>query len=523
MAVGVLAALAVAGLLSWYRASPGSRGSTSPTAPHEVSLAVLPFADLSAARDQDYLSEGMADEIINQLAQLPSLRLVGLRSSLTFKGHNEDLRSIGQKLGVDNLLDGTIRKEGTRLRIAAQLVRARDGTPLWSRAYDRELRDVFTLQEDIARDVAQALSVKLDVGPMSRAQGGTTNLDAYDRYLRWRQIFLAERHAVEDHRQRVHLLREAVQADSQFALAWCELAIELDGLASDLEDLPAEQGGSQAGALREEAAQARARVLQLAPESWMALRIRSELLANEKRWAESIEVARRILDSGPFTLERAYPYTNVIFAVGHINETIEIVDRVLRVEPLVMFPSRDQQWNLTAARRFEEAAAEYQRSKDFEGAHAMPDYIEFLRVVARESSSPAEIRAAYDRSMQSFKGRRNFLASLEPAVGDRAAMRALVRRLVAERAPRSQDLYGVADALGEPETALASLRAYFEGNEQVADFTRFWELWINPYSSIRTQPGFKDLLRKAGVVDYWRATGRWGDFCKPVGEDFECR
>ncbi len=375
LAAGVVAALTLVGVLILGDRSPPQGAAVAPA--RDVSLAVLPFADLSSARDQDYLSEGIADEIINQLAQVPELRLVGLRSTLSFKGRSDDLREIGEKLGVENLLDGTIRKEGERLRVTAQLLRARDGTPLWSKGYERELRDVFAVQDEIAREVARALSVKLDVGPMSRAQGGTTNLDAYDHYLKWRQMFIAERRGLEAHRLRVQLLREAVQFDPGFALAWGELADELEGLGENSEVLAEPFGGSQGSSLRAEAKRARARVLDLAPESWIALRIRSEQLANEKRWAESIAVAHRILETGPFTLERAYPYVNVLFAVGHLDEAIGMVDRMIRMEPLAMYPSRDQQWNLAGGRRYADAEAEFRRSLDLEGSHAEPDSVRF--------------------------------------------------------------------------------------------------------------------------------------------------
>ncbi len=521
---GLAATLILAGFLWLDRSPTTGNPAAMPPSVNEVSLAVLPFADLSPARDQEYLSEGMADEIINQLVQIPALRLVGLRSSLLFKGRNEDLRTIGEKLGVENLLDGTIRKDGDRLRVTAQLVRAREGTPLWSKAYDRDLRDVFAVQEEIARDVAQAMSVTLDVGPISRAEGGTTDLDAYDRYLKWRQLFLAERHGVENHRQRVQLLREAVQFDPQFSLAWGELADELDMLADDIEFLP-DQPGGRAATLREEARSARARALTLAPESWMALRIRSEQLANEKRWAESIEVARQILDTGPFTLDRAYPYINVIFAVGRIDETIELVERVIKIEPLVMFPSRDQQWNLTAGRRHREAEIEYQRSRDFEGAHSMPDFIAFLRALRLEPPDRAALKAAYGRFRSNLNASRqgSFLGEMGPLLDDPAALRALIRKVVEERQPRFDEAYNIADALDEPEVALASLRDFLQ-LAATWKFPKYWELWVMPYSNVRTLPGFKTLLREAGIVDYWRKTGNWGDFCKPVGaEDFECR
>jgi serine/threonine protein kinase/tetratricopeptide (TPR) repeat protein len=523
---GVAAALVVAGLLA-RRHSIVEAPAAATTSPLEVSLAVLPFADLSAARDQEYLSEGMADEIINQLAQVPGVRLVGLRSTLTFKGRNEDLRVIGEKLGVDNLLDGTIRTDGNRLRIATQLLRARDGTPLWSNVYDRELRDVFAVQEDIARDVAKALSVKLDVGPLNRAQGGTTHLDAYDRYLRWRQLFLAERVGIDNRRMRVQLLREAVQFDPRFALAWGELADELEILARNSENLADQVGGSQAASLRDESGRARARAQELAPTSWIAMRIRSEQLANEGRWAEAIEVSKQILDSGPFTLERAYPYTNVIFAVGRIDETIALVERVIRVEPLVMFPSRDQQWNLTSGRRYQEATSEYRRSRDFEGSHTMPEYVAFLRTLALGPSDDGDLRAAYQRYRQNIKspGRDVFYGELDAVLDDRDALRVFIRKVIDERRSGFENAYGVADAVGESEAALAALRAYLEQRAN-QDFARYWELWTTPYSNVRTLPGFRALLRDAGIVDYWRQSGQWGDFCKPTGpgpDDFECR
>ncbi len=190
-------------------------------------MAVLPFADLSQAHDQEYLGDGLAEEILNQLAQVPALRLVGRTSSFSFKGKNEDLRTIGAKLGVAHLLEGSVRKDGNQLRLTAQLVRADDGTHLWSKTYARELRDVFTVQDEIARDVAQALSVKLDAVTLNRAQGGTTNIDAYDRYLRWRRLFLSDTWDAEHDRQRVQLAREAVAFDPKFVLAWDALAISL--------------------------------------------------------------------------------------------------------------------------------------------------------------------------------------------------------------------------------------------------------------------------------------------------------
>ena len=522
LAAGVVAAAIIVGVLIRGHRSPPQVATIAPA--RDVSLAVLPFADLSSARDQEYLSEGIADEIINQLAQVPELRLVGLRSTLLFKGRGDDLRVIGEKLGVENLLDGTIRKEGERLRVTAQLLRARDGTPLWSKGYERDLRDVFAVQDEIARDVARALSVKLDVGPMSRAQGGTTNLDAYDHYLKWRQLFIAERHEVEDHRLRVQLLRQAVQFDPAFALAWGELADELEFLAGDSEVLAEQVGGSQAASLRAEAKRARSRVLDLAPVSWIALRVRSEQLADEKRWAESIAVAHRILETGPFTLERAYPYINVIYVVGHIDEAIEMVDRVIKIEPLAMYQSRDQQFNLTGGRRYAEAEAEFRRCLTLEGSLETPYAIAFIRTLALNPGDRTTLHERYKGFTRGFGpiAQDSYLAKLEPVLDDRPALRALIRKVIKERQPYFEFAGPIADALGESELALETLQVVMDRPN--LNFRKYWQPWIVPYSKIRTLPGFKRILIDGGLVNYWRTTGQWGDFCKPVGtEDFECR
>src|SRR5947208_3508474 len=124
------------------------------------SIAVLPFVNLSAQKEEEYFSDGMAEEILNALAQIDGLRVIGRTSSFSFKGRNEDLRIIGQKLGASNLLEGSVRKAGSRVRITAQLVEARGGSHLWSQSFDRELIDVFAVQEEIARSVVAALKIK---------------------------------------------------------------------------------------------------------------------------------------------------------------------------------------------------------------------------------------------------------------------------------------------------------------------------------------------------------------------------
>ena len=501
-----------------------SEPTASPAAPDaRPSLAVLPFVDLSQAKDQEYLGDGLAEEILNQLAQVPALRLVGRTSSFSFKGKDDDLRTIGSKLGVAHLLEGSVRKSGDRIRITAQLAAASDSSQLWSKTYDRNLTDVFAVQDEIARDVAQALSVKLDAVKLNTAQGGTTNVDAYDRYLRWRQLLFSEYYDEEHDRERVQLAREAVALDPGFVLGWDALATSLDALASEVDR-------EQSGRLREEAAQVRARIAGLAPDHWIVKRDRAYALWREGKWAEAIALTREIMEGGPMSYERAYPYTELIFSVGHLDETVAVIEQLKTIEPLAMFISRDLQYDYTAARRIDDAEAEYQRSLSLEGNDEQPTVLAFHRMLSRPDADPKALRDLHRQLAKTLDW--PFLLDLGGVLNDRDAMLAILREAAKDLAysgNRRAIVFQMetADALGDADLAVDALRRNLESVDGFAEgrmnHWAYWEIWTTPHSSIRAHPEFKRLLIQTGVADYWRQTGRWGDGCKPVGaDDFQC-
>jgi TolB-like protein len=508
--------------------APGATGPPkSPGAPEtRPSLAVLPFVDLSQAKDQEYLGDGLAEEIINQLTQVPGLRLVGRTSSFSFKGKDDDLRTIGSKLGVAHLLDGSVRKSGDRIRITAQLVAASDSSQLWSKTYDRNLTDVFAIQDEIARDVARALSVKLDAVKLNTAQGGTTNVDAYDRYLRWRQLFFSEYYDKEHLRKRVQLAREAVALDPGFVLGWDALATSLDLLSRRL---AREAGGEQSERLREEAAQVRARIAELAPDHWIVKRERAYALWREGKWAEAIALTREIMEGGPMSYERAFPYTELIFSVGHLEETVAVVEQLKIIEPLAMFISRDLQYDYTAARRIDDAEAEYQRSLSLEGNDQQSTALAFHRMLARPDADPKALRDLHGRLAKTLDW--PFLLDLGGVLNDREAMLAILREAAKDPAyggGRSALVFQMetADALGNADLAVDALRRYLESSKgfpRSMHHGTYWQFWTTPHSGTRTHPEWKRLLIQTGVVEHWRQTGQWGDGCKPVGkDDFSC-
>jgi transcriptional activator of cad operon len=187
------------------------------------SIAVLPFVDLSEKKDQQYFADGMAEEIIDRLVQVPDLRVPARTSSFYFKDKSSNVADIAVALGVANVLEGSVRSSGKRVRVIAQLVRADDGYQVWSQSYDRELRDIFEVQDEIATAIATALQISLAGGPLNRERGGTRNLDAYQLYLRAQSSVTADS-TTATIKSAQGLLRQAIKLDPNFGLAWTLLA-----------------------------------------------------------------------------------------------------------------------------------------------------------------------------------------------------------------------------------------------------------------------------------------------------------
>ncbi len=191
---------------------------------NDKSIAVLPFVDMSQAHDQEYFADGMSEQILDLLAKIPGLKVIARTSSFQFKGKAEDVRTVGEKLGVATVLEGSVRKAGDRLRITAQLIRAADGSHLWSEVYDRQVSDIFHTQDEIAGAVVSALKVSLLGAPGPRA-APTSNTEAYALYLQG--LAYSRRYTEADSEQATQYFRRAVTLDPNFALAWAALAGEI--------------------------------------------------------------------------------------------------------------------------------------------------------------------------------------------------------------------------------------------------------------------------------------------------------
>jgi TolB-like protein/Flp pilus assembly protein TadD len=197
--------------------APGASKAAGP----DKSIAVLPFVDLSEAHNQEYFSDGLSDELIDRLARTGDLRVIARTSSFQFKGRNEDVRQIARELGVASVLEGSVRRAGSMIRVTAQLIKGSDGSHLWSQTYDRDLTDLFRVQDDICSTVANALHAALS-GAAAPSPAPERNIEAYNAFLQgW---YFYQRATQEDLNRSVAAYRDALRLDPNYARAWAELA-----------------------------------------------------------------------------------------------------------------------------------------------------------------------------------------------------------------------------------------------------------------------------------------------------------
>src|SRR5215470_5787397 len=188
---------------------------------NDTTIAVLPFVDISPGKDQEYFSDGLVEQLIHELATKPGLKVVGRSSAFQFKGKNEDLRAVGRKLGVANVLEGSVRRDGNHLRITTELIKADDGFQLWSQTYDREIKDIFAVQDDIARAATDAMQLQLLAGDSQQASSSlrSSNPEAYQAYLQ-ASYFSVRGQNKEELAKALAYADTAISLDQKYAPAW---------------------------------------------------------------------------------------------------------------------------------------------------------------------------------------------------------------------------------------------------------------------------------------------------------------
>ncbi len=281
--------------------------ASSPAGPGGNSIAVLPFVNMSADPNNEYFSDGIAEEILNVLARIPELKVAARTSAFAFKGSNTNISEIARELKVENVLEGSVRKSGNKVRITAQLIRADSGYHLWSKTYDRELDNIFAVQDEIAQSIADAMKVTLDIDTGTSGNlTGTTSTDAYDAYLRgMNQWHLRTGDSL---RNSIDLFGEAIAIDPGFAKAYAGLALTY-AILMDYTDMPFNEGFGLARDAAEKA-------LALDPQSVEAA---TAMIYTTDDLVEQLAYAKRAVEMGPWFATAHQWYATSLALTGDLD------------------------------------------------------------------------------------------------------------------------------------------------------------------------------------------------------------
>jgi TolB-like protein len=490
LAAAVLGAVVVAGVVFALRDGVSPRDTSS--------VAVLPFKSLSSDSEQAYFADGVTAEILNALSRVEGLRVTGPISSFRFKDRDESLGTVGATLGVEHILEGSVRKAGDQMRVTAQLSNARTGQQLWSESYERTLDDIFVIQDEIAEAVANALQVKLGVGDVGRLPGMTDNVAAYEEYLhgvaRLREARPEHLPAAIAHLQR------SVALDPSFSIGWSRLAMAYGNGALAV---PA-----KAEEWRRQGDEALERAHALTPDAPHVLLGTAVAESRRGRLLEAAATFERLEDSySRYGMARQWwePRGVFLFFVGRLHEAIPALERARAEEPLLSELAGFLGAAYAGDGNFTAALDEIDRGLELED----PD-TPLLRaglIIALGNPDREEL----DKRMRALPDIPQVLTRLVDAPAGAAGE---IRHLALTATPLEKYALSFwAAYFQEPEL---SLELWSEGTLDVPG------LWLPLMQDVRKLPAFKDLVRKLGLVDYWRAYG-WSDFCHPVGEDdFVC-
>ncbi len=295
---------------------------------NDKSVAVLPFLDLSPEHDQGYFSDGMSEEILNALAQVQDLKVAGRTSSFYYKGRNEDLRTIGKALGVANVIEGSVRKQGDKVRITAQLIRSDDDFHLWSESYDGDLKDVFALQERIARAITDKLKITLIGAQQTQlVTVATTDTQAHDLYLEAREAYRARGAGVQ---KSIDLYHTALKRDPEFAQAWAGLCASLDVLPYYLPDTEK----TRLPQIYDEGEAACKRAIAIDPNLAAAHIALGGLYANAWHWRDAEQQFKQAQALAPDDPEFLFVYTDWLGAMGRTDEALATAKRAVELDPM---------------------------------------------------------------------------------------------------------------------------------------------------------------------------------------------
>ena len=472
----LVAALALA--VPFYR----HRNLTT-SSPPEKSIAVLPFADLSEAKDQEYFCDGISEEILDGLARVDGLHVVGRTSSFSFKGKNANVSEVGKKLNVASVLEGTLRREGNRVRITAELINTRNGFHLWSETYERELQGVFAVQDEITRSIVEALKVKLAVSLPVHEQ---RNTEAYELYLQG--LFFSNKSSEADLRRALNFFQSALEKDPTFSRAWTGIAkvwyFLADVYVRPLEAYPAsKEAALKAIALDENDAEAHC------------------YLSEAKRVLDwDLEGAdaelKRALELDPNSAPAHFFLALLPLFRGELPEGLRLVLEAEKLDPVSPITSYVATAAYLANDRIDDAINEGQRTLLLD-----PNYFYLdsnLAAAYREKGNFAEAIALYTKSQEATHLPSSGLAITYTRMGRQVEARNILAQLLQAREKRyvsAPVIAAVYVALGDKEEAFRWLERAFAEHSGILQ----WIAFLPEFRPLHSDARFPHLLRRIGA------------------------
>jgi TolB-like protein len=479
--------------------------------PAGISVAVLPFLNLSGDPKEEYFSDGMTEEITSALAKVPNLPVVGRTSAFAFKGKNEDLRMIGQALGATYLIEGSVRKDGNELRITAQLIKADDGRHLWTDSYDRELKSVFAVQEDVARAIAAALQVPLGLNQgETLVSNRTSDTQSYEEYLRALALYRAR-----SIKEVIAVLEPMVKRDPTYAPAWALLAqaYNLEPVYVYAPTSPELRRDVVSAFGKSETAARKA--VQLDPKYAPGYSALAFLETARGHRAEADRDFGKALGIDPTDPDTLHLSSLLLILEGRSKQALAVRTTLRKLEPFVPI------YNVYTALAM-------QLNGDTTGAIAV------LEPLAPDG--PVGVQRDSDLSLAYASQGRYALAAdtMLKITPDQVFVSVPVAKQAAEIIRQAPGKLSAAVPSPVSESTLSFVYAFVGAPERYLDlpeltveaglfaYANFWIEFDPSLSAMRKTEGFKALARKQGLVDYWRATS-WPDLCHPTTvDDFAC-